>query len=580
MKNLYTENVDRVVFLDSLDWSPLTDWRENFFLRNEGNEGNEGFTNREEAVSFYRDVLTTIGQLAAEELTVLAAENDTAKPELRHGRVELPDSMKRCLELLQRSGIRNLTLSRSQGGMNLPFLVNLMVTEIISESDASLMTFFSLQEIACLIDRFGTSEQKISYLTPLTSSTATAAMTLTEADAGSDLNSIRTTATFDQSLGRWRVNGRKRFITNPDADIHLILARAATAEGIDSGLGLFLYKKSETLKIQRLESKLGLHSSPTGEIQYEEALCEPLGGDWKLAEAVYLPALLNSARLAVAAQALGIAQAAVRKARDYAQLRTQFGKPIVEFAQVWEIVFRNEMLLSCIRSLVYRSGFEWDLLQAKEIQFEKSSMTAKESQLKEISLLRRLNATLIPLSKFAAAEIGQTICSESLQLLGGAGYTTEFDLERHYRDIRITSIYEGTSQIQAQAALPGLLHGALEKNWQRIADDERSAAFFPNETRVLGEALLEWQKTVGFLRKQKRHYLDFHVRNLVEAALQLEFAFSLLGEALSNDRKAVFLKKFMNEQIPVCLVFLKRIASGLCTTFEEFQGLSARANPC
>ena len=354
------------------------------------------------------------------------------------------------------------TLPRKYGGLNCPILIYTMATEIVSRADASLMNMFGLQGIAETINAFANDEIKDEVLPRFASGEVTGAMVLTEPDAGSDLQAVRLRAHQDED-GNWRLNGVKRFITNGCGEILLTLARSEPDLPDGRGLSLFISERSEHIKVRHLEHKLGIHGSPTCELVYEDAPAR-LIGERQRGLITYVMALMNGARVGIAAQSLGIAEAAYRMARDYAHKRQQFGIPIEQLPAVAEMVTDMQIAIEAARALTYETSRICDLENNNQrlVEFGDLDAEEKKRRKKETRVLKRLNAMLTPMSKYYASEMAIRVADTALQVLGGSGYMQDYPAERYLRDARITTIYEGTSQLQILAASRGVSSGVFE----------------------------------------------------------------------------------------------------------------------
>lgn len=563
--NYFSDSPDRMNCFDQLDLSAVVRLKERQFEEAEHHPGAPRDVG--EARELYRDILLLVGDMAASQIAPLARSIDDEGVSLRDGRISLGSGMQNALKVLQDSGISSLTLSRAYGGANLPGVINLFVIEMLSQADASLMTLFALQEISWTIEKFGTQAQKRELLPQFASGTLTGAMTFTEAEAGSDLAAVVSRA-IDEGDG-WRLTGTKRFITNGDADVHLVLARSAEKEAGMRGLSLFLYRKDSTLEVRRVESKLGLHGSPTAEIHYNNSPCE-LVGDPRLGLAKYAMSLMSNARLAVSAQALGIAQAAQDAAWAYAQERRQFGKKLAELPAVRGLLEQNALELEIIRSFLYDTARLNDELELLELGEEAGDRSSRPEAKERIRFLRKRVGVFVPLLKYYAAEAGQRICSEALQIHGGAGYTKDFDVERHYRDIRIASIYEGTSQIQVNAAFGGLFRDVFEEDWAEIDRRTSEARRWEEERKVLDEAVRLWALMKAVVHERGTPGQEDSARILADTALTIHFGFRLLDEALRSPEKQARLSEFLRFRISSVVSWHKQILNlGRGTGYES-----------
>jgi len=420
------------------------------------------------------------------------------------------------------------------GGLNLPETLYQMMVELVSRAEAGLMTIFGLQEIASTINEYADEEIKDRILPRFARGEVGGAMVLTETEAGSDLGSIQMHAIYDETTDSWRLNGVKRFITNGVADIQVVLARSEEGSSDARGLSIFLIEKDESVKIRRIESKLGIHSSPTCEVQYNDTPAI-LIGKRRFGLLRYAMALMNGARLAVGAQALGIAEAAYREAHKYAGEREQFGKPIRELPAVARMLIEMRSELEATRALLAETGRWVDLLKSyDELLNEEENATPEiRKKQKQISSLADV---LTPITKYYASEMGNRVCNQAVQILGGVGYMREFNVERHFRDVRVTNIYEGTSQLQVVATLSKLLGYTLDP----LLDEWAGRKY--NELTSLKEKLVEangiLKQAIGTLKEQDRDMIDYYACDLTDIAAYLINSWLMLQDAqlLENKR--------------------------------------------
>ncbi|MFL7793666.1 MAG: acyl-CoA dehydrogenase family protein, partial [Anaerolineae bacterium] len=458
-ENFFTDNLDLQRYLKKIDLSEVVGILEDGYRYHE--EQAAAPRNYADAMDNYRLMLEVVGDICANHAAPRAAEADEAGVSCEDGRVTYADATLEVMDFFYQADIVGATLPWEYGGMNLPETILQMVVEIMSRADASLMTVFGLQEIAAkMIAEHGDEEMKARVLPRVISGELVGgAMVLTEPDAGSDLGSVQTRATYDEETGEWRLNGVKRFITNGCSDVLLVLARSEEGSADARGLSFFEAEADETVRIRRTEHKMGLHASPTCEMQFDNTPARLIGKQ-RFGLIRYAMAMMNVARLAIASQALGIAEAAYREAYQYAQKRVQFGSSIDQIPAVYRMLLSMRAEIEATRALIYETARWVDLAKAYERQKERGELDSEGRQrLKEAG---RLSDVLTPLVKYYATEMGNKVCYQAMQIHGGTGYMREFNVERHYRDVRITNIYEGTSQLQVVAAIGGLLGHALD----------------------------------------------------------------------------------------------------------------------
>jgi hypothetical protein len=433
------------------------------------------------------------------------------------------------------------------GGLNLPETVYQMMVEVVSRADAGLMTIFGLQEISASINEFADEETKARVLPRFGRGEVTGAMVLTEPDAGSDLGSVQTRATFDDSAGVWRLNGVKRFITNGIADIHLVLARSEEGTSDARGLSLFLVERDESVRIRRIEEKLGLHASPTCEVLYHNSPAV-LIGKRRYGLLRYAMAMMNGARLAVAAQAVGIAEAAYREAYRYASERIQFNRPIRQFPAVARMLASMRGEIEAARALICETGLWVDRLKAYDQVLAESASPDPELRQRQ-KLASSLADALTPMTKFYATEMGNRVCYQAMQIHGGVGYMRDFNVERHYRDVRVTNIYEGTSQLQVVAATGKLLGHALNPLLERWSGSEVEVELEPLRDQLI-EANALFLHTTDALKEKEREVIDYYAVDLVEMAAYLSNAWLLLQDASLDARKRNLVRAYVGEHLP------------------------------
>ncbi|WP_461833442.1 acyl-CoA dehydrogenase family protein, partial [Desulfothermus sp.] len=454
MPNFYKDNKDILFLLDNIDISKIILLREKDFTEKDIYE--YAPSNVEDAMENYKIALDILGDICGNVVAPMAKDVDIEGARFENGEVHYANGTKEALQRLTQADFMGFTIPRKYGGLNFPKTIYSLAIEMVSRADASLMNLFGLQEISETIYRFGTEGQRKKYLPKFCSGEYTGAMALTEPDAGSDLQAVSLKATLGND-GRWYLDGVKRFITNGCADIILVLARSEPNIKGARGLSLFIYKRDEHIKIRRIEEKLGIHGSPTCEIMFTHAPAELLG-ERKLGLVKYTFSLMNGARLAVATQGVGIAEAAYRMAYDYASSRKQFGSSIIEFPQVYEMLINMKVDIEAARRLVY---FTSNIVDLKESFEERLANSGDKTLKKEFKQYSRYASFLTPMSKIFATEMANRVAYDALQIHGGVGYTRDFEVERLYRDARITNIYEGTTQLQVHAAIGGVITGGV-----------------------------------------------------------------------------------------------------------------------
>ena len=437
--NFYTDNPSLSLHLHHPDMMRVAETAEKGFAE----QGAGIPANSEEAIQQYEMILDLLGSISAEVIAPNAEGVDQEGPHLVDGRVHYAAGTQQNLSTLVQSGLYGMTLERRFGGLNMPRVVAVMAAEIIARADVGFATIWGLQDCADTIQQFASEELKQKYL-PRIQDGATCSMDLTEPDAGSDLQSVRLRATFDEANNCWRLNGVKRFITNGDADIHLVLARSEEGTTDGRGLSYFVFDRADGgMTVRRIENKMGIKGSPTAELVFNNAPAQ-LVGERRLGLIKYVMSLMNGARLGVGAQSIGLCEAACREADTYAATREQFGHPIADFIQVQDILRAMHARSLAARTLMYETARYVDL-----------SASSKQAS--------RIADMLTPLVKLMASEYANRCAYDCIQIHGGSGFMKEYACERLYRDARILTIYEGTSQLQVVAALKGIVSGGYLK---------------------------------------------------------------------------------------------------------------------
>ena len=409
-----------------------------------------------DAMDSYDRVLDVVGDIVANVVAPNAEAVDAEGPHCENGRVRYASLTYENLDAMTRAGLNGMTMPRRYGGLNHPVTVYTAANEIVSAGDAGFENIWSLQDCIETLYCFGSEDQRERFI-PRVCQGETMSMDLTEPDAGSDLQSVMLKATYDEEAQCWRLNGSKRFITNGDSDIHLVLARSEAGTRDGRGLSMFIYDKRDGgVDVRRIENKLGIHGSPTCELVYKNARAE-LCGDRKLGLIKYVMSLMNGARLGIAAQSVGLSQAAYNEAVAYARDRKQFGRAIIEFPAVAEMIANIKARLDAGRALLYQTARYVDIYKALEDEARLRKLDAEERQ--ELKKYSRLADAFTPLAKGMNSEYANQNGYDCIQVHGGSGFMLEYACQRIYRDARITSIYEGTTQLQTVAAIRYVTNG-------------------------------------------------------------------------------------------------------------------------
>ncbi len=573
MPNFFEDNEDLKFNFDRLDLRKIIDLKENEFA--EADDYDYAPHDHEDARDNYRRVLSLVGDLSANFIEPRAEDVDLEEARYENGEVHYPRGTAEALGRLADADLMGFTLPRRYGGLNMPTVTYAMAIEMVSRADAALMTIFGLQDIAETIHDFADDALKDAYLPQFAEGSVTGAMVLTEPDAGSDLQAVATSAQPEENgdeAGTWRINGVKRFITNGCGDVLLVLARSEPGSRDGRGLSLFLVEKGEGVRVRRIEEKLGIHGSPTCEIQFTNAPAKLIGRR-KRGLTTYVMALMNGARLAIAAQALGIAEAAYRAALDFAHSREQFGRPILRFPAVYEILADMQTKIEGCRALLCETGRVVDLEKCygqRVEQMDRSDPEYREARTTQREYAKLAKA-LTPMSKFYACEIVNEVTSDAIQVHGGSGYMRDYPVERYFRDARITNIYEGTTQLQVVAAIGCILSGDLAPYFEEMRRREYDR---PLGTlgKQLGRILDRLDKCVAFVKKKNsREYTDLHARRIVEIAVDAWIGHLLLEQAVVKEKKQITAKHFITRAAAQADARARLVTSGDQTLIRKYE---------
>jgi 3-(methylthio)propanoyl-CoA dehydrogenase len=467
----------------------------------------------EDAMDNYDKVLEIVGDICANTVAPHAESVDGEGPHLIDGHVRYAAGTQKNLDAIVQAGLMGITLPRKYDGLNFPIVPYIMAADMVSRADASFVNIWGLQDCAETIHEFADEEQQQRYL-PRIAAGETAAMDLTEPDAGSDLQAVQLKATLVD--GKWILNGVKRFITNGDGNISLVLARSEEGTADGRGLSMFIYdRNSNAVTVRRIEHKLGIIGSPTCELVFKNAPAE-LVGQRKFGLIKYVMALMNGARLGIAAQSVGIADAAWREAISYAKERVQFGSSITKFPAVYEMISKMKAKVDAIRSLLYETARFVDVYKAYEHISKERTLTPEERT--ELKTYQKIADIFTPMSKGLSSEICNQVAYDALQIHGGSGFMKDYPIERIYRDARITSIYEGTTQLQVVAAVRGVTTGGYLAQMKAYEAMEVKPELL-GYRNYISEMTNEYEAAVKtVLEVGNNEYTDFHARRLVEMA--------------------------------------------------------------
>ena len=483
--------------------------------------------NFEDAIDSYEKVLEIAGELAAEVIAPNAESVDAEGPHVIDGHVKYAEGTQKNLDAINQAGLMGISLPRRYNGLNFSIVPYIMANDIVSRADAAFENVWGLQDCAETIYEFADEDQKQRYLTRV-SAGETMAMSLTEPDAGSDLQAVMLKATYCEADGTWRLNGVKRFITNGDAHISLVLARSEVGTKDGRGLSMFIYDRNDGgVIVRRIEHKLGIKGSPTCELVFKNAKAE-LVGSRKLGLIKYVMALMNCARLGIASQSVGISEAAYREALAYANDRKQFGKAIIEFPAVAEMIANIKAKLDASRALLYETARFVDMTKILEDIARERTLTPEERA--EMKAYSRLATAYTPLTKGMGSEFCNQNAYDCIQVHGGSGFMKDYACERIYRDARITSIYEGTTQLQVVAAIGNVTKGVYADQMKVYAAEEVSEAMKPLQARVNAMAE-QYRDIVSKIDTANKDYFDLQSRRLVEIAGHTIMAYLLVNDA-------------------------------------------------
>ena len=491
----------------------------------------------DDAMDSYRRVLEIAGEVCGDVIAPNAEEVDHEGPRVVNDHVEYASGTVRNMKAIVDAGLSGLTLPRKYDGLNFPLVCFVMANEMVARADAGFENIWGLQDCAETLNEFASEEIKQKFL-PWVSAGATCAMDLTEPDAGSDLGAVMLKATWSEERQTWLLNGVKRFITNGDGDVSLVLARTEEGTTDARGLSMLVYDKRDGgVKVRRIENKLGIKGSPTCELVYTNAPAQ-LVGDRKMGLIKYVMSLMNAARLGIGAQSVGLCEAAYREALKYAQEREQFGKPIIRFAAVSEMLSNMKAKLQGARALLYETTrFVEIYKQYTHISHERS-LEPEERQ--EMKFYNRLADGFTPLVKLFSSEYANQLAYDAVQIHGGSGFMKDYPCERLYRDARIMNIYEGTSQLQVVAAINAVTKGTFMEQIERYAAGEYAETMRPVVAK-LRELTVKFSEMVARVEagdKECAGFKDFHARRLVETAGHIIISYLLARQAGESEEYA------------------------------------------
>ncbi len=526
MANYYNDNPNLQFYLDHPLMKRIVELKERNFADKENYA--DAPVDYEDAMENYRRVLDITGDITANIIEPNSESVDLEGPHLENGRMIYASKTVENLDACTKGGLWGVSMPRRYGGLNLPITVFSMLSEMVASADAGFQNIWSLQSCIDTLYEFGNEEQRMKYI-PRVCAGETMSMDLTEPDAGSDLQSVMLKATYSEKDGCYLLNGVKRFITNGDSNIHLVLARSEEGTKDGRGLSMFIYDKRQGgVNVRHIEHKLGIHGSPTCELTYKNAKAE-LCGETRLGLIKYVMALMNSARLGIAAQSVGLGQEAYNEALKYASERQQFHKRIIEFPAVYDMLSRMKAKIDAGRSLLYMTARYVDIYKCLEdIQRERPLTPEERAECKKYS---RLADAFTPLAKGMNSEYANQNAYDAISIHGGSGFIMEYKCQRLYRDARIFSIYEGTTQLQVVAAIRYITNGTYLTIMKEMLENEVSEDLKPlqNTVRTLVEL---YEQSINYVKgANNQEVQDFLARRLYDMTGDIMMSLLILDDA-------------------------------------------------
>jgi len=531
MANFFLDNKDFLYHLSHPLMKKIVEMRERGFA--DKDKYDYAPIDHEDAIENYKQVLTILGEICGDIIALNAESVDHEGPKVVNDRVVYAAGTQENHDALAKAGLYGISLPRQYGGLNCPLTCFVMSNEMVSRADVGFENIWGLQDCAETLNEFASEEIKQEYLTKVCMEAATCAMDLTEPDAGSDLQAVMLKAHWDEEQQTWLLNGVKRFITNGDGEISLVLARSEEGTTDARGLSMFVYdKKHSATKVRRIENKMGIKGSPTCELVFTNAPAK-LVGDRKMGLIKYVMALMNAARLGIGAQSTGLSEAAYREALKYANERKQFGKAIIEFPAVYELLANMRAKLHASRAMLYETTRFVEIYKTYEAIAKERKLEPEERA--ELKAYSKLADGFTPLLKLMTSEYCNQVAYDSLQIHGGSGYMKDYPIERLYRDARITNIYEGTTQLQVVAAIRHVTTGTFLAKMKEYEAME----YCPEVShlqKLQSEIIEKYSKAVeAVTSKNDNEYIDFHARRLVEMAGHIILGYLLMIQAAEDD---------------------------------------------
>ena len=531
MSNFYNDNPDLKHHLSHPLMRKIVEMKERNF--SDAEKFDYAPLDYEDAMDSYEKVLEIAGEISGEIVAQNAEDVDHEGPHVVDGHVVYAKGTQKNLDALVKAGLMGISLPRRYNGLNFSLVPYIMAADMVSRADAGFVNIWGLQDCAETIYEFADEDQRQRFL-PRVCAGETMAMDLTEPDAGSDLQAVMLKATYNEADGTWRLNGVKRFITNGDGHIALVLARSEEGSHDGRGLSMFIYDRNDGgVTVRRIENKMGIKGSPTCELVFKNAKAE-LCGARRMGLIKYVMALMNGARLGIAAQSVGVSEAAYREALSYAHDRKQFGKPIIEFPAVFEMISLMKAKLDASRSLLYETTRFVDVYKIYEDIARERSLTPEERQ--EMKKYQRLADAFTPMAKGMGSEFCNQNAYDAVQVHGGSGFMKDYACERIYRDARITSIYEGTTQLQVVAAIRHVTTGTYLNQINAYAAEEYAPETSEFKERLVKMTALYEEALKTVVDNKNTEYTDFHARRLVEMAGHIIMGYLLLGDTTRNEK--------------------------------------------
>ncbi len=526
MANYYTDHPEIAFHLNHPLMKRIVDLKERNY--EDKDKFDDAPVNYDDAIENYKRILDICGDVAANILEPNSEAVDQEGPHLENGRMIYASKTFENIDATRKAGLHGVSMPRRYGGLNLPNTVFSMLSELIAAADAGFQNIWSLQSCIDTLYEFGNEEQRQKFI-PRVCAGESMSMDLTEPDAGSDLQRVMLKATRDEENNCWRLNGVKRFITNGDSDIHLVLARSEEGTTDGRGLSMFIYDKRDGgVDVRHIENKLGIHGSPTCELVYKNARAE-LCGSTRLGLIKYVMALMNGARLGIAAQSVGVEQEAYNEALAYAKERAQFGKKIITFPAVYDMLSRMKAKLDAGRSLLYQTARYVDIYKALEDIARDRTLTPEERQ--EMKKYTRLADAFTPLAKGMNSEYANQNAYDAISVHGGSGFIMEYKCQRLYRDARIFSIYEGTTQLQVVAAIRYVTNGTYLSIMQEMLQNEVAEEMKPLKARVEGLVKLYEQALAKVKEANDNDVHDFLARRLYNMTGDIMMSLLIIDDA-------------------------------------------------